>query len=190
MRPDNFEKFIKENRTAFDDLSPDPKMWDRINENKKPPKVVSINWVRLMRQVAAVIVIFIASYFFHDYMSKRENRSAGTREMARKSNSGNEVLQLLAETEAYYTSQIIIKKEEIFRFAGSNPDIKNEIDLEFSQLDTIYSELKNDLNDNAANEEVVEAMIQNYRIKLEILEEILHQLKKSNESLINETYEI
>jgi len=190
MKPDNLEKFIKENRAAFDNLSPDPKMWDRINENKKPPKVVSINWVRLMRQVAAVIVIFIASYFFHDYMSKRDNGSAGIKEMARKLNTGNEVLQLLAETEAYYTSKIIIKKEEIFRFAGSSPDIKDEINLEFSQLDAIYAELKNDLNDNAANEEVVEAMIQNYRIKLEILEDILHQLKKSNESLIHETHEI
>jgi Ni,Fe-hydrogenase III component G len=47
------------------------------------------------------------------------------------------------------------------------------------ELDNIFKELKHDLKDNAANEEVLQAMIQNYRIKLEILTEILEQLNKS-----------
>ena len=42
-------------------------------------------------------------------------------------------------------------------------------------------ELKDDLNDNADNDEVIQAMIQNYRIKLEILEEMLNQIKSTQE---------
>ena len=45
----------------------------------------------------------------------------------------------------------------------------------------MFNELKIDLKDDAANEEVIEAMIQNYRIKLQILEEILTQLKNADE---------
>ena len=48
-------------------------------------------------------------------------------------------------------------------------------DLE--QLDEVYKELMNDLQDNADNEEVVQAMIENYRIRLQILEQILNEIK-------------
>jgi predicted CopG family antitoxin len=74
------------------------------------------------------------------------------------------------------------KKEEVFRLTASNPDIRHEIDMEMIDLDQVYSELKEDLKDNAHNEEVIEAMIQNYRLKLDILEEMLSQLKQSDES--------
>jgi hypothetical protein len=50
------------------------------------------------------------------------------------------------------------------------------------ELDKVFEELKRDLKDNSDNEEVIEAMIQNYRIKLEVLDEILTQLKKSRGS--------
>ncbi len=49
--------------------------------------------------------------------------------------------------------------------------------MEFSDLDVLFKELKEDLNDNADNHEVIEAMIQNYSIKLEILEDMLNQIK-------------
>jgi hypothetical protein len=49
-------------------------------------------------------------------------------------------------------------------------------DLE--ELDEVYLELKEDLKDNVANPEVIEAMILNYRVKLEILEDLLNQLKE------------
>ena len=53
---------------------------------------------------------------------------------------------------------------------------------ESRELDKIYKGLKNDLKDNVSNEEVIEAMIQNFRLKLQLLEEIQRQLQsqKSN----------
>jgi uncharacterized protein YqiB (DUF1249 family) len=81
------------------------------------------------------------------------------------------------------------KQEEIFRLTASNPDIRHEIDMEMVDLDKVYAELKEDLKDNAHNEEVIEAMIQNYRLKLDILEEMLYQLKESQESQNNEENE-
>ena len=57
------------------------------------------------------------------------------------------------------------------------------------ELDQVYEELKEDLNDNASNPEVIEAMILNYRVKLEILEELLDQLKaKENHDEEDESY--
>jgi hypothetical protein len=48
-------------------------------------------------------------------------------------------------------------------------------------MDKVFEELKEDLRDNAANEEVIEAMIQNYRLKLDILEEMLYRLKQARQ---------
>lgn len=82
---------------------------------------------------------------------------------------------------AYYASRIEQKKKEIFIFTASNPKIEKDVTIEFEQLDSAYKALRNDLKDNVDNSEVVSAMIQNYRIRLEILENILEQLKKIND---------
>ena len=82
-----------------------------------------------------------------------------------------------------------MRKEEVFRLTASNPEVRHEIDDEMIDLDRAYNELKEDLKDNADNEEVIEAMIQNYRIKLDILEEMLRRLKHSNESQNEESHE-
>jgi len=137
--------------------------------------------------VAAVVVIFVASYFFHDLMSRRGEHLA---EKQVEIEADNEVLKLLDEAEAFYASRINEMKELVFQYAMDNPGIEEELELELSQLDSVYTELRKDLKDNAANEQVVEAMIQNYRIKLEILEDILHQLKKNEENMNVETHEI
>ena len=56
---------------------------------------------------------------------------------------------------------------------------------DMEELDEVYNELKEDLKDNASNPEVIEAMILNYRVKLEILEDLLNQLKEKE----NQDYE-
>ena len=85
----------------------------------------------------------------------------------------------------YYQGMINEKME--FIQANSNlidPIIIEDLDV----LDQAFSELKNDLAENVDNEEVVNAMIKNYRIKLKILEHILEEIQakqNSDESEIN-----
>ena len=56
------------------------------------------------------------------------------------------------------------------------------------ELDSTYAQLKLDLKDNVANEQIIEAMIQNYRIKLQILEKMLDHLKAMKNNNHKETY--
>jgi hypothetical protein len=149
----------------------------RVDTRKAP--LIRINWKDISWKAAAVAVIFMASYYFHDYMASR-NQAAGP--MGGQNAGASIMVKELIEAEAYYSSQIDIKKDEVFQLAADNPEIRREIDMELVDLDRVFNELKEDLNDNAANEEVIEAMIQNYRLKLDILEEMLMVLKQSNES--------
>lgn len=177
MSPDKLEKYMLEHRQEFDDMEPDPSLWERIDTRTAP--VVRINWMGIGWKVAAGIAIFIASYYFHDYMSERnygkENFMAGFNEEA------SPIARELLEAEAYYTARISHTKDEVFRLAAADPDLRREIDMQMVDLDRVFTELKKDLKDNAANEEVIEAMIQNYRLKLDILEDMLRQLKESKE---------
>jgi hypothetical protein len=178
MNPDKLEKYILDHRGSFDDLEPDPSVWDRVEKPKAP--VIRINWKDIAWKAAAVVAIFTASYFFHDYMASR-NQSI-EKQMSRNIKNASPIVKELIEAEAYYSSQISMKQDEIFRLTTTNPEVRHEINMEMVDLDRVYSELKEDLKDNADNEEVIEAMIQNYRLKLDILEEMLVQLKQSDES--------
>ena len=94
--------------------------------------------------------------------------------------SGQEGLALheisieLAETERYYLQQINQRMQVI----DSYPEVSSQAKVEIMALDSIYNELKVDLKDNIDNEEVVSAMIENYRLKLELLEGILQNIRK------------
>jgi hypothetical protein len=185
MSPDKLEKYILDHRGQFDDQEPDPALWEKIDTRKAP--VIRINWKSIAWKAAAAIAIFVASYYFHDYMASGNQSSR--RLMSKKSEVNSPIMRELIEAEAYYTSQIDMRKEEVFRLTASDPDVRHEINAEMVDLDRVYMELKEDLKDNADNEEVIEAMIQNYRLKLDILEEMLARLKQSNESQNEKSHE-
>jgi hypothetical protein len=174
MKQDKLEKFVIENRSEFDVYEPAPELWDRIR--KPQPKIIRITWKTVFWRVAAVIVIFVASWFIHDWVQNTNEKSVAVQETE---NPGNEQVNELMEAEIFYTSQINTAKEEIIELSGNDKGLLDDINLDMVELDKIFKELKNDLKDNSDNEEVINAMIQNYRIKLEVLKEILTQLKKS-----------
>ena len=83
----------------------------------------------------------------------------------------------LKEAEYYYQSQVSMKMKELKPYFREVPGLSREVNDDLTELDSVYVSLKRDLADNVANEQVIEAMIQNYRMKLEILEDLLQQLK-------------
>ena len=86
-----------------------------------------------------------------------------------KQTESNEV----AELESFYEGEI---NQKITLIKNHLEDDKILRDLE--EMDAAFAELKADLNDNVDNEEVISAMMENYRLKLQILEEILNELEK------------
>jgi len=178
MKTDKFEQFILENRQGFGPGDGTPDVWDKISKRPPEAKVVTINWRQIMYRAASVTVIFIASYYFHAYVSNHESGEQG---LLTRENLNSPLFKELLEADLYYTAQIRYKKQELFNLAGDSPGLHLDVNNELADLDTILKELKEDLNDDADNQEVVEAMMQNYILKLEILEDMLLQLKTKNE---------
>ena len=85
----------------------------------------------------------------------------------------------LKDVQVYYASMISDRKRQIFKLAKCYPELEKDIKYEVTEVDSIYYDLKKDLRENIDNEKVIEAIIQGYRIKLDILEDMLYQLQDS-----------
>ncbi|WP_424962965.1 hypothetical protein [Ekhidna sp.] len=79
----------------------------------------------------------------------------------------------VAELENYYEGEI---NQKVILIKNQLEDDQILKDLE--EMDKAFADLKADLNENVDNEEVITAMMENYRLKLQILEEILNELEK------------
>ncbi len=180
---DRLEEYIRKNRDEMDIYKPSPVLWKEIkkglNVGKKP--------VRRWLSIAATVAVVIGTSLVFYQIGKKSVSSdllsvAGSDVKARKQ---------LIEAEVYYNNQINALFHEAEPLLTSNPELKNELNSDLSQIDSIYADLRKDLKDNIANQEVVEALIQNYIIKIKILEDMLVILRESdNNGEKNKDYEL
>jgi hypothetical protein len=165
---DNLEKFILENRAAFDTAAPNLKVWAEIDRRMEHgPLVRRITWIKKLRVAAAAVVLL----------------TAGGMIGYRLSSSATEVKSLAdvspehAEMERYFASQV---DEKLTQLAAYRQDGYVRADLQ--QLDTMYEELKLELQQAppGADEKVIQAMIENYQTKIDILEQVLEKVQTTN----------
>lgn len=166
--PDPLERYIHEHRDAFDSEVPDLKVWANIAD-KVPAKakVVHINWQRSLLRAAASVALLVTGLGLGIWYA----RSAETPAMA-MSDVSNEY----AELEQFFQRDISGKQQKLASFTGSQPA---EVHEDLEQLDNVMSELREELaNVPAGNrEQVVRAMIENYKAKTAILERVLERLE-------------
>jgi DNA primase len=170
---DRLEEFIKANRDDLDRYDPSPGNWSKIrnrirNEHKKIWRWVS---------VAAMFTIIFGSTFF--YLRSRYYGSDNDYSSANESVNMNGPKQF-RETEIYYNNLVNSLYREATPLLTQNPEIKKEFGSDISHLDSLCTEIRKDLKDNVDNQEVVEALIQNYRIKIQLLEDMLALLKEND----------
>jgi predicted CopG family antitoxin len=172
---DRLEDFVKQHREQFDLHEPDPSIWLKINPASAPVTKVR-KPMRWLRVAAAIAVIFAGStagiYFLTGGGDQSDMYS-------------NQLYMEMQETEQYYTHMVNQRYDELQPFLAANPAAKEMLTADMEELDEVYEELKSDLKDNVSNPDVIEAMILNYKVKLEILEDLLNQLKEKE----NQDYE-
>lgn len=171
---DKLKKFVEENRQSFEVFNGDYDTWwneidDRMKLNEEK-STSSFAWKNLMRIAATILLILTIGIAFLWVKGGSNKYANGV--------SLHDLSPELAEAEVYY-NQLVESKLELIR--ASNVDVDALVVEDFKMLDSAYNELKMDLEDNMYNEEVIDAMIQNYRIKLQILENVLEEIKKSKD---------
>ncbi|MBN1819462.1 MAG: hypothetical protein JXR31_16060 [Prolixibacteraceae bacterium] len=163
---DRLEDFVKTNREKFDNLEPSPEVWGKIQGNVD--KVKKIRLQTYIVRVAAIIAIVAVSAILINNTLFRYSRVSST--------SDPEINELL-DTEKYYAQKVNGKLKEIRKCYATFPDIKDEVETDLNELESMYNSLKNDLKDNISNKTVIEAMIENNRNRLELVDSILEQVE-------------
>jgi hypothetical protein len=166
---DKFEKYIVDHREEFNVYEPSPELWHKINR----PVLHTSNYSWLWK-AAAILIIFGASFWANTIIRNAKH-------LALKSDISGSEAPKITETEKYYSGLIQTKLQEMQNALTSYPQLKNDLRHDFSELDSAYRDMKKDLKDNVSNQEVIEAMIQNYRLKLKLLQQIQQELQNQND---------
>lgn len=187
MNHDPFEQFVKDHKEEFDHLVPREDLFEKIETRQ--PKVIRMSARVMFTRAIAAMLIFAVGFAANEFISFDRNTDS------RMANGNhNEDLETSSykdfyEMQMYYTQQIDLVRTDIVALSGGDEVINEEIDLQLEDLKSIFEELKDDLNDQTNDEEVIEAMIMNYRVKLKMLEEMKNQLDPSTNYNEEDRYE-
>lgn len=182
---DRFEDFIREHSSEFDLHEPGKDLWAGIEQKIGGKK--AFNWRYILSRAAIIVMIFGASL-----MVQRLWLSDDRKKLTNKEKNVEIEIPELKEAETYYKGLINAKLNEVKPLLSQYPSLEEELHTDLNELDSIYNGLKIDLKDNIANQEVIEAMIQNYRLRISILEDMLVFLESQtdNDSIKNTGYEL
>jgi len=169
------DEFIRNNREAFDIHEAPDNLWAKIELRLQANKRRN-SWKLWLQRAAIFLAIFSLSFALSEYI----HRKGPAKNIVARVNEQAAVPEELKETQAYYETRIHTRLKEMKPMFASYPGMEEEIHKDFSRLDSICADLKKDLKDNISNQQVLEAMIENYRSKLNILESLLEDLKHKN----------
>ena len=171
---DNFEKHIRENRAAFDSHKADrAKLWANIEAKLDPPraKVVPL-WKSPIFKVAASVLIVLGI-----------SSLIGITFLGNSANEDTFVSKELQDIDMHYQGLVSYQVQLVQKNENLSDADKAEFLSFMDDLDKEYDELKLEMQNNLDNELVLEAIVSNYRKRIELIENLLRQL---NESKLND----
>ncbi|MDO6820337.1 hypothetical protein [Zobellia sp. 1_MG-2023] len=171
---DNFEKHIRENRAAFDDHKADrAKLWANIEAKLDPPKpkVVPL-WKSPVFRVAATVLIILGI-----------SSLIGITFLGSSANDNTFVSKELQDIDMHYQDLVSYQVQLVQKNENLSDADKAEFLSFMDDLDKEYDQLKLEMQNNLDNELVLEAIVSNYRKRIELIENLLRQL---NESKLND----
>ncbi|MFN2379743.1 MAG: hypothetical protein ABR519_05960 [Bacteroidales bacterium] len=177
------DEYIRENRDHFDGTEPPAGHFKRFQARLEAQAVILPQRVRvlpyLLRAAAVAILVTLSSLWTWEHVL-----SPGAGKMTL-----SDVSPEYRQVETYYVQQVNLMEEEIMEIPMGNDPVQKEMLIEeLKNMDAAYSELQTDLNANPQDERVINAMIEHYQRKVEVMNYILSQLKQvSNNNQLNET---
>ncbi len=172
MENKNFEieKFVKENYDLFNSEEPKYGHFDRF-KSKLDPQVKRRSLFKESLKYAAVVLFLISAFFIYDTYDSTNDST-----FISDNNSG--IDEDFTEISAFYNSELENKYTDFDAVtckAGDNQ--KQMINEDLEELNNAYYELQTEYRMNPENTTVKNALINNYRMRIDILDRIIITLK-------------
>jgi ribosomal protein S6 len=191
----NLERFVRDNREAFDHMQPSPALWDKIGEaigeqKKSTTRVVRMSWARWA--VAATLFLALAGTLSYQLFWKPEVSDI---QMADKNDTPasqiatpetvdpivNQIDPQYAKLVSQFTEVIGTKQAELKQIEKDDPELYKKFAGDIQKLDSSYHVLRSTLNANPNTEQLLQAMISNLQMQIELLNQqlsIIHKVKQ------------
>ncbi len=175
---DEFEKYVESQKSEFDVHNIDEvdrlRLWSNIvTEVSKPEKKVIPLWKKPVFRVAASIVLLIGCTLFFNISSDRSTENHFVNE---------ELNDIDTHYKLLVNNQIELIKNNTHL---SEPDREDFLSL-IDDLDEEYNTLKEELKLGINNQKIIEAIINNYRKKIKLMEDLLNRSYPTNNTLDDE----
>ncbi|MEM9918526.1 MAG: hypothetical protein AAF990_10545 [Bacteroidota bacterium] len=172
---DKLENFIHQNRPDFDDRVPDPKIWDRIDQEigssgGGQAKVRPINRWRWLGMVASVALLIGLGMVIGMQMASKNSATETVADVD---------LPIIDEdVESYYRGQVNRRLQRLARY-----EYAAEVQSDLQEMDDFLLQLKEEFSNAPPQDrkEIVAAMIDNYKNRIELLERVLSKLESTNQ---------
>jgi len=184
----NIEELIRENKDSFDRFEPSEGHFERFTARLGTKMETATSYKRvsllpyLLRAAAVAILVTLSSLWTWEHIF-----SPGAKRMTL-----SEVSPEYTQVEQYYVRQVNLMEGEIGNIViGNDEEQQRMLKSELKIMDQTYDELQKDLKAHPDDERVINAMIEHYQKKVEVMNYILEQLKEvNNENQVNnENYE-
>jgi len=180
------EKFIQDNREAFDSEEPRQQVWRdlqaKVAENKKDDRIFHLGFLRWT--AAAAVVIMLVGTFYYVIQYGERNNIAGQDKQGTPATADqvvNELNPTYAKEVYHFTQLIELKQSELKQIEKEHPELYQQFVKDINKLDNSYQALKTELPKNANRELLLEAMIQNLKLQTELLNQQLSIIKTLNQ---------
>jgi len=168
----SIEDILKENKDFFNEAEPSEGHFERFNrklEMRFARKVVKRSIVPYLLKAAVVTLLLTLSSLWtwdHFIRADRNRMTLG------------DVSPQYKEVENYYVHQVNLMESEIVNIdIKNNPEQKRELFKEIKSMDSVYIQLQKELKANPDDERIINAMIEHYQTKVDVMNYILDQLK-------------
>jgi hypothetical protein len=166
------EDIIRSNKDYFEDAEPSAGHLERFNrklEMRFQVKKTTRSIVPYLLKAAVVtLLVTLSSLWTWDHFIR-----PGSSRMTL-----GQVSPQYKEVENYYVHQVNMMESEITNVdLKNNPEQKAMILSEIKSMDSTYVSLQKELKANPNDERIINAMIEHYQTKLEVMTYIVNQLK-------------
>jgi septal ring factor EnvC (AmiA/AmiB activator) len=170
---DSLKKWTDQHRDEFEAFKAPDALWSKISADlqaRPQAKVVAMrpraHLRPLVRVAAAVALLLVASALWLGY-------GAGP-------DPSDDLLlsqyPALQQAEQQYGGLIAAKLQQVRQHHDQH--LIRELLTDIEELETEFQGLKNDLRDGADNQQVINAMIENYRLRIMLLERFIDEIDK------------
>jgi hypothetical protein len=176
------EEIIRKNKDFFDEAEPSKGHFERFS--RKLEMRFSTHTIKrsivpyLLKAAVVTLLVTLSSLWTYDHFLKP----------GRNRMTLSQVSPQYKEVENYYVHQVNLMESDLVNTELNNsPEQKKMLLTEMKSMDSVYVQLQKELKANPNDERIINAMIEHYQTKLDVMTYIVNQLKEIRKENQNNT---